>query len=71
MNLIMWSAKLEAEVGGVPTSDFFRQFVSIRALTSPSYSSGVDFLMARAKNNNSMSTHSGKKLSYKLVLRLI
>ena len=47
----MWSAKLEAEVGGVPTSDFFRQFVSIRALTSPLYPSGVDFLMARAKNN--------------------
>lgn len=31
MNL-MWSAKLGAEVG-VSTGNFFRQFVSIRALT--------------------------------------
>lgn len=41
MNLIVWSAKLGAEVGGVSTGNFFKQFVSIRALTFLSYPAWV------------------------------
>ena len=67
MNLIMWSAKLEAEVGSVRTSDFFRQFVSIL----PVISQRGRLFDGPCEEQQIISTHSGKKLSYKSVLRLI
>ena len=43
VNLIMWSANLGAEVGGVSTGDSFGQFAPGKVVGH--------FLMARAKNN--------------------